>query len=183
MSTDQQLIARIAAGEHSALADLYDRFGCQLHTLALRILGNGRDAEDLLHDVFLEVWKCAANYDSKRGSVQAWLFTRIRSRAIDRLRCLKRFHELVNIRSDAPAEALREVTPDVQSDHHKAKAALSALPESHRVAIELIYFEGLSYHEAAERCGIPVGTVKSRTAAAIRKLRDHFSIEHEAADL
>jgi RNA polymerase sigma-70 factor (ECF subfamily) len=172
---DAALVAALAHGERSALAALYDRHAAALLGVAHAVLGNRRDAEDLLHDVFLEVWRRAASYDASRASVRAWLLLRTRSRAIDRFRslALARRHGMA-LAAEPPAgsDPASELWPVL--DRPRALAALSALPEPQRQAIELSYREGLSCSEIAERCGVPVGTVKSRLARAMETLREQL---------
>jgi len=169
--SDARLLAEIASGERSALACLYDQYGRLLFALAMRMLSHPSDAEDLLHDVFVEVWQTAGDYDPTRASVRSWLVVKTRSRALDRLRSAGR-------RRAAPLEEARlEETasssdPSKGSDRTRIRKAVRALPPRLREVIVLAYFEGLSSTEIAARVDIPVGTVKSRVAAARRALRE-----------
>ena len=171
-ASDVALMTALQQGDRGALASLYDRHAPQLLGLAWRILGNRGDAEDLIHDVFLEAWNKAASFDPGRGSVRAWLVTRVRSRAIDRLRVLgtARRHAMAETAA-APEEPAALEDPSHAPDRRRARDALAGLPEEQRTVIELAYFEGLTCREIGDRCGIPVGTVKSRMSAAIGKLR------------
>ncbi len=130
-----------------------------------------RDAEDLLHDVFLEVWQKAKDFDADRGTVRTWLLLRVRSRAIDRIRMLTTARNHAMIKSD-PEPTGDE--PSQAAERNLTRQALTGLSEIQRTVVELSYFEGLSCREIAERCRIPVGTVKSRLAAALTKLRQEF---------
>jgi RNA polymerase sigma-70 factor (ECF subfamily) len=170
-SRDEVSLAAVARGDTQALAEIYDRHATTMLRVALRFLRNRQDAEDLLHDVFVEVWGKAADYRPGRGSVRRWLLMRVRSRAIDRLRSLE------SARRHAMAEA-RDREPNVSPcsgwdriDRERARRALRDLPEAQRTLVLLSYFEGLSGAEMAERCDVPIGTVKSRLSAAIGKLR------------
>ena len=134
----------------------------------MRVLRDRREAEDLLHDVLLEVWRQAGDYDRNRGTLRTWLSIRMRSRAIDR-RKSPRYSRSVSLEnrdegtaSDDPSRA-----PDIAA----VRRALTTLSDEQRVVIELGYFSGLSSSEIAKRVDIPVGTVKSRVAAALAKLR------------
>lgn len=176
--TDGRLLAAIKAGDRSALAALYDKHATQMFYLAFRILNNRRDAEDLLHDVFLEAWQKAEHYNPRRGSVRNWLLLRVRSRAIDRMRTLAVARQHAMTEHDREPILDSDAT-DRASDQGHACEALRSLPEVQRRVIELSYFEGLTYREIAERCGIPVGTAKSRLAAAVAKLREQFSVVPE----
>lgn len=167
---DATLVSGVAAGDRSCLAGLYDRYAPALLAIGRRILGNRREAEDLLHDVFLEVWRQAGDYDAARGTVRAWLLMRMRSRALDR-----RKSALFARRADAPpADAASEAegdNPTLGPDRAAVRRALAALPADQRQVLELGYFEGLSSSEIADRVRAPIGTVKSRVAAALAKLR------------
>ncbi len=179
---DRELIASITSGNQEALAKLYDRYASLMLGVAFRILQNRGDAEDLLHDVFLEVWRQAKGYNPKRGAVRTWLLLRVRSRAIDRLRVLAKARDHAMAESINQPEAVSERDqPNHTSDRLQARQALKTLSEVQRVVVELSYFEGLTCTEIAVRCGIPVGTVKSRLFAAMEKLRHHLvSITEEA---
>jgi len=172
---DARLMSAIARGDVSALAQLYDHHAPSMMGVAFRILQNRQDAEDLLHDVFVEAWRKARDYDPSRGSVRSWLLMRVRSRGIDRVRTLDaaRRHALAQVASAAPDPARAQVGWDAP-DRARACAALSLLPEEQRVLVELSYFEGMTCTEMATHCGIPVGTVKSRLAAAMGKLRQRL---------
>ncbi len=168
---DTALVRAIAAGDRQALAHLYDRYGGHLVALAQRVLGDRREAEDLLHDVFLEVWRQASAYDEERGSVRAWLFMRMRSRALDRRKAAG-FARVVSIEERRVPDAPSPVEdPQLAPDRQAVRRALAELPAEQRQVLELGYFEGLSSSEIAERVAAPIGTVKSRVAAALAKLR------------
>lgn len=169
---DAELVRSVAKGDRAALAQLYDRFAPILLAVATRILGERREAEDLLHDVFLEVWRQAADYDAARGSVRAWIMIRLRSRALDR-------RKSAGVARSVPLDAAEHVDdrevggedPTFGPDRAAIRRALATLPEEQRTVLELGYFEGLSSSEIAARIEAPVGTVKSRVAAALAKLR------------
>jgi RNA polymerase sigma-70 factor (ECF subfamily) len=166
---DAALVRRVAAGDDAALAALYDRYASVMLAIAVRILGDRREAEDLLHDVFLEVWKQAHTFDENRGSARGWLFLRMRSRALDR-----RKSAAFSRRSDSAPQQRADAAdaPDVAADREAMRRALAQLPDAHRQALELGYYEGLSSSEIAERLGVPIGTVKSRVARALACLRE-----------
>jgi RNA polymerase sigma-70 factor, ECF subfamily len=169
---DVRLIAAMCRGDRDALASLYDRYATLLLAVATRMLGERREAEDLVHDVMLEVWRQAADYDTTRGTVRAWILVRLRSRALDRKKSVgatrviavdpERLHQETDDRVEDPAFG---------PDRAAVRRALMALPEDQRTVLELGYFEGLSSSEIAARIDAPVGTVKSRVAAALAKLR------------
>ena len=138
------------------------RHASQMLGVAYRILNSRRDAEDLLHDVFLEAWRKADSFDAQRGSVRGWLLLRVRSRAIDRVRALAvaRNHAMAEAAADC-AEQLTSDEPSRAPDRVRVCRALANLSEPQRQVLELGYFEGLTCREIAERCQIPIGTVKS----------------------
>jgi RNA polymerase sigma-70 factor (ECF subfamily) len=166
---DAELVAAIAAGDRKALAALYQRFAPSLMAVGQRILGDRREAEDLLHDVFLEVWRQAGQFDRARGTVRAWLLMRMRSRSLDRRKSAG-FSRVVSL--EERQEEVRATGDDALApDRSALRRALADLPEEQRLVLELGYFEGLSSTEIAARIAAPVGTVKSRVAAALAKLR------------
>lgn len=172
---DDALIVQVARGDRSALSALYDRHVGVMSALATRILGDARDAEDLIHDVFVEVWQRAGDFDPSRGSVKTWLLVRVRSRCLDRKKS-----PAVKRRRAMPADdALGADTRDhaeASLDGQRLRAALDTLPPDQRGVLVLGYFEGLSSSEIAERLDIPIGTVKSRVSAAMSKLRERLGI-------
>lgn len=166
---DIALIRAMAGGDRAALAALYDRHAPTMMALALRILRNRGEAEDLLHDVFLEVWRAAADYDTSRGRVRTWLVIRMRSRALDVVKSAR-----VARRTDDDTAAGLVVAgddPSASPDQARVRAALGEVPAEQRVVLELAYFEGLSCSEIADKLAVPIGTVKSRLAAGLAKLR------------
>jgi RNA polymerase sigma-70 factor, ECF subfamily len=172
--SDESLVVGAAGGDANALARLYDRYGPSLLSAGERILGGRRDAEDLLHDVFVEVWQQAGDYMPERGSVKSWLFLRMRSRAIDRLRLAS--SKNVELGEKVLATATRELAedPSLSPDRAHVRTTLAGLPYEQRVAIELAYFGGLSGAQIAAQLGIPLGTVKTRLALGMSKLRAAF---------
>ncbi|HEY3493142.1 MAG TPA: sigma-70 family RNA polymerase sigma factor [Polyangiaceae bacterium] len=169
---DALVVARMARGDRAALAVLYERHAGRLLALALHVLGNRAEAEDVLHDVFVEAWRHAADYSEQRGSVAAWLALRTRSRSIDRRRAPARARA-VPLEASEPAEAHDPAAePGRIFDRGRLSSALAVMPADEQEVIVLGYFEGLSSSEIAERLGKPIGTVKSRTRSALQKLRE-----------
>ncbi len=165
---DAALVQAMAAGDREALATLYERHCQVLLGLAMRIVRERREAEDLLHDVFLEAWRCAKDFDPKRGRVRTWLAIRMRSRALDHQKSAR-------VSRNAGDAGLEQVVDDAERaspDHARVRSALAALGDEQRRVLELAYFEGLSCSEIAARIAIPIGTVKSRLAAAMQRLRE-----------
>lgn len=173
---DRALVARIERRDPAALGDLYDRYGSRLAGLAYRILGENGEAEEVLQEVFLYVWRAASSFDGSRGSVLAWLIVATRSRAIDRLRARRggargRLRPLDEAPEAASAEDV-ESTVAGRQWQTLCRSAIAELPEDQRRALELAYFEGLTQQEIAERTGIPLGTVKTRVRLGLMKLRE-----------
>ncbi|HTR49679.1 MAG TPA: sigma-70 family RNA polymerase sigma factor [Kofleriaceae bacterium] len=165
---DAALVQAMAAGDRDALARLYERHSPILLGLAMRIVRERREAEDLLHDVFLEAWRAAKDFDPNRGRVRTWLAIRMRSRALDHQKSAR----VARNAGDAALEAVVDDRVQTTPDHARVRAALDTLGADQRRVLELAYFDGLSCSEIAARIAIPVGTVKSRLAAALTKLRD-----------
>jgi len=168
---DAALVAAMARGDRDALSRLYDRHASLLLGLALRIVRERRDAEDLLHDVFLEAWRSANDFDPTRGRVRTWLAIRMRSRALD----LQKSARVSRSAGDAGLELVVDDTAGTSPDHARVRTALAELSPDQRAVLELAYFEGLSCTEIAARVAIPVGTVKSRIAAGLERLRGQLA--------
>jgi RNA polymerase sigma-70 factor (ECF subfamily) len=160
------------------LGEIYDRHGRLIYSLALRILRDQADAEDVVQEVFSQAWTQAGRYDAARGSVLGWLLTLARSRAIDRLRGRK-----TRLEPALDDTRLGEI-PDagIPADEQLAwagraaqvRAALEGLTMLQRMAIELAFYEGLTHAEIAERLELPLGTVKTRIRQGLLKLRDQL---------
>jgi len=158
------------------VAELYDRHARPIYSLALRILGDATEAEDIVQEVFSQAWRQAARYSASRGAVAAWLMTLARSRAIDRLRAKRARPGDVSdervagqlVDAGPPADSLVLSSEQVA----RVRAALDELPLLQRAAIELAYYEGLTHAEIADRLEQPLGTVKTRIRLAMLKLRD-----------
>jgi RNA polymerase sigma-70 factor (ECF subfamily) len=172
---DNVLAAALARGDRTALGRLYDRHAGILLALGFRILGDRGRAEDVLHDVFLEAWNHARDFDPARGTMRAWLATRMRSRALDRRTSALRQQRLAEAATDEAAAA--QTSPDggpealAAIDGGRIQNVVSGMPPELSIIIELSYFQGLSSSETARRLEIPIGTVKSRMARALALLR------------
>jgi RNA polymerase sigma-70 factor, ECF subfamily len=173
---DQAALARMAQGDGDALAELYDRHARPIYSLALRILRDVSDAEDVVQEVFSQAWRQAPRYSTSRGVVAAWLLVLTRSRAIDRLRSRRvRPHDTPD---DRAVSDLVDPGPSIDcqivssEQIARVRTALDQLPGLQRVAIELAYFEGLTHAEIADRLEQPLGTVKTRIRLALTKLRE-----------
>jgi len=169
----------MAHGDHEALAELYDRHGRLVFSLALRILRDQSDAEDIVQDVFSQAWRQAARYESSRGNPVAWLLNLTRSRAIDRLRGRRARPDTAAADPsslDLP-DLSQPVDEQIVRSHQAAqiRAAVDELSVLQRVAIELAFYEGLTHVEIADRLELPLGTVKTRIRQGLLKLKDRLA--------
>jgi RNA polymerase sigma-70 factor (ECF subfamily) len=170
-----RLIKQVANKDPDAFSQLYDRFSTLVFTLAMRMLKARSDAEDLLQEVFVQVWRQAENYSAERGSPEAWIVNIARSRAIDKIRSIRRLEKSFVLTGD-PARA--ESGENVESSAAESEArltmnsAMANLPETQRKVLELAYFDGLTQTEIAERLAEPLGTIKTRMRSGIQRLRD-----------
>jgi RNA polymerase sigma-70 factor (ECF subfamily) len=170
-----RLIQEMARGDRDAFERFYDRYASLVYTVALRILRVRSDAQDLLQEVLLQVWRQAGSYSPDRGSPEAWLLTITRSRAIDKQRSVRRIERGLTATGDPPRlEGGGKVeSGTTQSDARLTlHGALQKMPEAQRTVLELAYFDGLTQSEIAARLGEPLGTVKTRIRAALQRLRE-----------
>lgn len=172
---DEELVRRIAAGSSGALSDLYDRYASLLLGLARRMLGSTEDAEEVVQEALLHAWKIAGRYDPARSSVSTWLTLILRSRAIDRLRServVERTRSTVEKENRSPhtsPEGVRAVLS--RERRQRIRRELALLPEEQEQVLQLAFYGGMTQREIAARTGIPLGTVKTRTLLAMKKLR------------
>jgi RNA polymerase sigma-70 factor (ECF subfamily) len=167
----------MAGGDHVALGELYDRHARLLYSLALRIVGERADAEDVLQDAFSQAWRQASRFEAARGTVIGWLVTVTRSRALDRLRHRRGRPETAadveraarEVADPARAIDLQLVTAEQAA---RVRQALADLPPEQRRPLELAYYDGLSQSEIAAKLNVPLGTIKTRMRQTLRKLRD-----------
>ena len=178
-SRDQDLVSLVelvATGDQSALTTLYDATNRLIYSLILRVLSDVSSAEEVLVDVYTQVWRQAASYDANRGAPLAWMATIARSRAIDRLRSGwqdQRRKEPLEVLGDAPANAASPEETTAASERQRfVREALNILTPEQREVIELAYYSGLSHSEIAEKLNQPLGTVKTRTRLGMMKLRE-----------
>ena|SRR5215469_15830959 len=170
-ATDAALIRKVTQRDEAALAALYDRYAGMLTSVLNRILRDKQAAEEVLQDIFYQLWCGASRFDPSRGSLPGWLLVCARHRAISRLRR----------RNPAAGDEIQEHTVVMPCDLESTAAqqqlltrvvgALDSLPKEQRAAIELAYFEGMTHSEIAERTGDPLGTVKTRLRSALESLR------------
>jgi len=174
-ATDVALLRQVLEKRPESLSELYDRHAPTLLALARRILNSVSEAEEVLQEVFLHVWNNAGRYDAARSSVSTWLVLITRSRAIDRLRSRKvveRVHEAAHQELPGGHASPEGVNSVFQRERRqRVKAELDKLPPEQKQVLEMAFYEGLSQAEIAGRAGLPLGTVKTRTLLAMKKLR------------
>lgn len=170
------LIRGMAAGDRDAFARFYDRYAPLVYPVILRIVRERADAADILQDTFWQAWQGAAAYDPARGTPEAWMVMRARTRAIDRVRSVRRREEtFVAPLEDSQAAAPVAVGGDAaeRAEHRGTiTSALDRLPDAQREVIELAYYAGLTQTEIAERLKQPLGTVKTRIRLGLERLRE-----------
>jgi RNA polymerase sigma-70 factor (ECF subfamily) len=170
------LVGRVATGDQAALAALYDATNRLVYSLVLRVLGDMSSAEEVLIDVYTQVWRTAASYDADRGAPLAWIATIARSRAIDRLRSSRQDQyrqESLDVLGEAPANSSSpEELASASERQNLVREALNLLTAEQRQVIELAYYSGLSHSEIAKKLNQPLGTVKTRTRLGMMKLRE-----------
>ena len=169
---DTDLVSAIRSGDQSGMAALFDRYSSVVYSVALRVLGDTGAAEDVLQDVFMQLWRNPGSFDSSRGSLGAWLAVIARNRAIDALRRRRPESNLEDI--------VVSVAPDFAGDADRTRIAekvrglLGGMPLPQRAALEMAYFEGMTHTEIAAKTGEPLGTIKTRIRAGLTSLRKAF---------
>ena len=174
-TTDAALADRIRSGDTAALGELYDRYAGVALATALRVVRDRQEAEDVVHDAFVAVWRKIARFDAERGSLRAWLMTVVRNRAIDRVRARR---NPMNV-DEADELSLLRTGPNPTWDDALSRTsaaelqhAMATLPAEQRRAVELAFFEGYTYREVAEATKVPAGTANGRLRLALLKLRE-----------
>jgi len=176
---DIELLRQIAAGDRAAFAEFYDRHCTLMFSVASKILNNTGEAEDVLQEVFVQIWEKAGRFDPKLGKAASWAAILVRNKAIDRIRASQRRSRLAEAAGAAHAIAT-EVSDSANENfygHDKAKfihSAIGELPDEQRRAIELAYFSGLTQDEISQKLNTPLGTVKARIRRGLLKLRDQL---------
>jgi RNA polymerase sigma factor (sigma-70 family) len=177
---DEDLLLRVGAGDDRAFRELFARYAGVAHALAFRLVRQAQVAEEIVQEAFLAVWRSPERYDRKRGSVRAWLMGTVHHRAVDAVRR----EQAQRRRADQAAALGRSVAEDptdevlaaidLPRERRLVLKALAELPDEQRDVIQQMYFDGMSQSQIAERTGLPLGTVKSRTLLAMRRLRMHL---------
>ena len=174
--TDHELIDRIIKRDKDALREIYSRFSQAVFNMAFRMLRDREDAEEVVQEIFLQVWNKAPTYDRARGAVSTWIINIARSRSIDKLRMLGKRdlsteidEEKLNSNTD-----FSRILENREEKDNVINRALSALPENQRAVIELVYFEGYTHTEASELLKVPVGTIKTRLRLGVLKLKEQM---------
>lgn len=166
------MIGAIRNGDQGAMAALYDRYSSIVYSVALRVLGETSAAEDILQEVFMQLWRNPGAFDASRGNLAAWLSVIARNRAIDALRKRHPETDVENV--------ILSVEPDLAGEAERARAlekvrgALGVMPPAQRSALEMAFFEGLTHTEIAAKTGEPLGTVKTRIRSGLLALRKVF---------
>jgi RNA polymerase sigma-70 factor (ECF subfamily) len=169
MPPDLTLVTAIRTGDQGAMAALYDRYSSIVYAVALRVLQDTAAAEDVLQDIFMQLWRNPGAFDASRGNMAAWLAVIARHRAIDALRRRKPEEDFENV--------IVSVEPDLASDAGrsramaKVRAAFESMAPPQRSALEMAYFEGLTHAEIAQKTGEPLGTIKTRIRTGLLSLR------------
>jgi RNA polymerase sigma-70 factor, ECF subfamily len=175
---DPDLAAALVAGNHDALAELYDRYAPLAYGVALRVLGDPARAEDVVQEAFMKIWNNTANFDVKRGSLRAWLLTAVRNLSIDYLRG-RAAHERKELELQPE---IAEVSPrsdpwrqvSLSLERSAVLEALNSIPAEQRQAVELAFFGGYTHREIADMTRVPLSTVKGRMRLALEKLSSYL---------
>jgi RNA polymerase sigma-70 factor (ECF subfamily) len=166
---DELLLERVRARDHKAMTDLFDRYGCMVHSVALRVLKDSAHAEDVMQDVFFSLWENPRSFIAGRGSLGAWLLVVARNRAIDTLRRRKPSDPVDEVVLPAKTNLASEAERNTIME--KVRAVMNGLPPDQQKSLHLAFFEGLSHSEIAAQTGAPLGTVKTRIRTALITVR------------
>ena len=181
---DEHLMRKVAEGDRSAFATLYDRFSTPLYSLLLKMLGSEAEAQDLLQEVFLSVWSKAATFRTEKGSAFSWVVSQARNRAIDRLRSRRRRGELVEayapeLEPKGSVTASSAQNAELSERGRHVRSALQQLSDDQRQVLHLAFFEGLTQVEIAKKLAEPLGTIKARAYRGMARLRAALRFLHE----
>ena len=181
-TADVQVLKAVARGDEQALAQLYDRYGGILLGLLVRILNSREEAEDVLQEVFLQVWRRAGDFDEERGKPFTWLVTLARSRGIDRLRSLGARDRVAQASARESSDEISDAASDTFRSEQRelVTSALAQLPDEQKRPLALAYYDGLTQSEIAAKLDAPLGTVKTRMRAGMIKLRELLAGKNES---
>lgn len=174
---DEELLLRVEGGDDRAFRELFARYAAIANALAFRLVRQAQVAEEIVQEAFLAVWRNPERYDRTRGSVRSWLLGTVHHRAVDAVRReqaqRRRAEQAAAVAPAVEEDPIDDVVAaiDLPRDRRLVRRALSELPDEQRDVIRRMYFEGLSQSQIAERTGLPLGTVKSRTLLGMRRLR------------
>jgi RNA polymerase sigma factor (sigma-70 family) len=180
---DEDLLRRVGSGDDQAFRELFGRYAAVAHALAFRLVRQAQVAEEIVQEAFLAVWRNPERYDGARGSVRSWLMGTVHHRAVDAVRReqaqRRRAEQASGLGPGIVEDPIDDVLAaiDLPRERKLVRSALGELPEEQREVIQRMYFEGLSQSQIAERTGLPLGTVKSRTLLAMRRLRAYLGEE------
>ena len=169
---DADLLDKVQRGDEQAMALLFDRYSKIVYSVALRVLRDPSSAEDVLQEIFLQIWRSPAKFIATRGSLAGWLAVVARNRSIDRLRRKRPTEQVEEMQLASPGNLADEAERNVMME--RARVVILQLPTEQRKTLELAFFEGLTHSEIAEMTGDPLGTVKTRIRSAILTLRKAF---------
>lgn len=170
---DAGLLHRITRGDAAAMATLYDRYSRIVYSVALRVLRDPASAEDVLQEIYMQIWRTPTKFVSTRGSLGGWLAVVARNRAIDTLRRRKSTEPVEDVTLAGPCNLAAEAERNTLIE--RARAVLKTIPPEQRKTLEMAFFDGLTHSEIAEMTGDPLGTVKTRIRSALTALRKAFS--------
>lgn len=180
---DVRLVRGMTAGNAASLGEFYDKWSAKVYSIAISIVGEAADAEEVVEEAFLQAWNQAARFDTARGRPASWILNIARSRSLDRLKAVKRRREDLTDSFDASASSDLPDPAEQLVEKERTEAigtALRMLPAEQRQAVEMAYFGGLSQSEIAESTGLALGTVKTRMRLGMQKLRDYLAPVNEA---
>ena len=179
-TADEALLLRVGAGDEGAFRELFARYTAVSHALAFRLVRQAQVAEEIVQEAFLAVWRTPERYDPARGSVRSWLMGTVHHRAVDAVRReqaqRRRTDQAAALAPRIAEDPIDDVVSalDLPRERRLVQKALAGLPDEQRDVIQRMYFDGMSQSQIAERTGLPLGTVKSRTLLAMRRLRSHL---------
>ena len=169
---DAELLGRVQHGDEQAMADLFDRYSKIVYSVALRVLRDPSAAEDVLQEIFLQIWRAPGKFVATRGSLGGWLSVVTRNRSIDKLRRKRPTEQVEEMQLASPCNLANEAERNNMME--RARVVILQLPAEQRKTLEMAFFDGLTHSEIAEMTGDPLGTVKTRIRSALLTLRKAF---------